>query len=458
MMKKVESHVFNTARWHNTCKVAEYGEGAYVYDSEGKCYLDAIGGTHVISIGHGVPEIAEAIAEQTRKLCFLHKAQFTCEPQEKLADTVVEMAPEEMDRVGFVTSGSTANEMAYQVALLYHQLRGKVRKSKIISRWHGYHGHTVATIGMSGSMFVKGSNLPICEALKFPRIQPPHCYQCPYGLTYPSCELACAKELARTIEQEKPDTVAAFIAEPIIGGAGSAIVPPPGYYETIRKICDFYDVLFISEEVLTGFGRTGKNFGIQHWKAIPDIITATKGLSSGYAPIGAVIVRQKVREIFDRATENIALSLFTYAGHPISCAVALAVLKYISKHNLIERCGTMGKYLKTQLQKLREREPLIGNVRGEGLLVGLEFVQNQDTHKPFPRSLHITETIMKTGLENGLILRGRFGTGTGLDGDHILISPPFIITESECDELVSKLELTLKQVKQSLNLVVCTQL
>ena len=157
----------------------------------------------------------------------------------------------------------------------------------------------------------------------------------------------------------------------------------------LEKFVIFTMFYLISEEVLTGFGRTGKKFGIQHWKAIPDIITATKGLSSGYAPIGAVIVRQKVREIFDRATENIALSLFTYAGHPISCAVALAVLKYISKHNLIERCGTMGKYLKTQLQKLREREPLIGNVRGEGLLVGLEFVQNQDTHKPFPRSLPI---------------------------------------------------------------------
>lgn len=452
-MKKAESHVFNTPRWHSTCRVAEYGEGVYVYDSEGRCYLDAIGGSHVISIGHGVAEVAEAIAEQTRKLCFLHKAQFTSEPQEKLADAIVDMAPEGMDRVGFVTSGSTANEMAYQVALLYHQLRGKPSKSKIISRWHGYHGHTVATIGMSGSMFVKGSSLPACELLRFPKIQPPHCYQCPLGLTYPNCQLACAKELARTIEQEKPDTVAAFIAEPIIGGAGSAIVPPPGYYETIREICDFYDVLFISEEVLTGFGRTGKNFAIQHWEAIPDIITATKGMSSGYAPIGAVIVRQNVREVFDNTKENLALSLFTYAGHPISCAAALAVINYIHKHNLIERSATMGKYLKTQLQKLSDREPLIGDVRGEGLLVGLEFVQNRDTHKPFPRSQHIVETIMKIGLDNGLILRGRPGTGTTLDGDHILLSPPFTIAQSECDELVSKLELTLKQVKQSLNLV-----
>ncbi|EPF22827.1 MAG: aminotransferase class III-fold pyridoxal phosphate-dependent enzyme [Microcystis aeruginosa Ma_MB_F_20061100_S19] len=451
-MKPEQSHVFNTTRWHNTCLMAESGKGIYVYDSEGKTYLDAIGGTHVISIGHGVTEVADAMAEQARQLCFIHKAQFTSEPQEKLANVVTTMAPEGMDRVGFVTSGSTANEMAFQIALYYHKLRGKASKYKIISRWHSYHGHTIATLAMTGSRFVRESLSPF-DLLNFPHIQAPHCYQCPYKLTYPSCELTCANELARIIEQEGVDTIAAFIAEPIIGGAGSAIVPPPGYYEKVREICDFYDILWISEEVITGFGRTGKNFGVDHWAAIPDIITATKALSSGYAPIGAVIVHQRVREVFDNATKNIPLSLFTYAGHPISCAAALAVQNYMAKHNLIERCAVMGKYLKHQLEKLAEREPIIGDVRGEGLLIGIEFVKNRDNHQPFSRSLGITEKIMQLGLENGLILRGRFGTGVGVDGDHILISPPFTITESQCDELVEKLELTFKQVKQSLKLV-----
>ncbi|MTJ29323.1 aspartate aminotransferase family protein [Aphanizomenon sp. UHCC 0183] len=451
-MNEKQSHVFNTPRWHKTCLMPTHGKGIYVYDSEGKSYLDAIGGTHVISIGHGVTEVADAIAEQSRQLCFIHKAQFTSEPQERLADVVTAMAPEGMDRVGFVASGSTANEMAFQVALYYHQLRGKPSKYKIISRWHSYHGHTIATLAMSGSRFVRNS-LPPFDLLNFPHIQAPHCYQCPYGLTYPSCQLACANELARTIEQEGPDTIAAFIAEPIIGGAGSAIVPPPGYYEKIREICDFYDILFISEEIITGFGRTGKNFGIDHWNVIPDMITATKALSSGYAPIGAVIIHKRVREIFDHATKNIPLSLFTYAGHPISCAAALAVQNYLAEHNLIEKCAVIGKYLKNELQKLAARESFIGDVRGEGLLIGIEFVQNRETHQPFSRSLGITEKIMQTGLKNGLILRGRFGTGTGVDGDHILISPPFIITEAQCDELVEKLELTFKEVKQSLNLV-----
>ncbi|HBE16228.1 MAG TPA: aspartate aminotransferase family protein [Cyanobacteria bacterium UBA11149] len=451
-MNQGKSHVLSTNSAPGSYLMAAYGEGIYLYDDKGKCYLDAIGGTHVISIGHGVAEIADAIAQQARQVCFVHKAQFTSQPQEDLADFVAEMAPTGMDAVGFVTGGSTGNEMAFQLATLYHQLRGKSRKYKIISRWHSYHGHTIATLGMSGSRFVRG-NLPPFDLLNFPHIQAPHCYQCPLNLAYPNCQLACANELAKIIEQEGADTIAAFMAEPIIGGAGSAIVPPPGYYEKIREICDFYDILFISEEIITGFGRTGKNFGIQHWEAIPDIITATKGLSSGYAPIGAVIFHQKMRETFAAATKKSPLSLFTYSGHPISCAAALAVQKYIAKHNLIEKCAVMGEYLKNELAKLALREPLIGDVRGKGLLLGLEFVQNRDTHQPFPRSLHIAENIMKIGLENGLILRARFGTGVGVDGDHLLLSPPFIITESQCDELVSKLELTIKQVKQSLNLL-----
>ena len=451
-MEQAESHVFYAAGWHKSYPVAEYGQGIYLYDSDGKQYLDAIGGTHVISIGHGVAEVADAIAEQARKLCFVHKAQFTSEAQERLADVVAAMAPEDMDRVAFVTGGSTANEIAFQIAQHYHRERGKPGKYKMIARWHSYHGRTIATVAMTGSLFVR-RDLPPFDLLNFPHIQAPHCYQCPYGLTYPSCQLACANELARTIEQEGPDTIAAFIAEPIIGGAGSAIVPPPGYYEKIREICDFYDILFISEEVITGFGRTGKNFGIQHWNAIPDIITATKGLSSGYAPIGAVILHKRVYETFTKSKRKGLPTFLTYSGHPISCAAALAVQKYILKHNLIEQCAAMGKYLKKELQKLADREPLIGDVRGEGLLLGLEFVKNRETHQPFERSLHISETVVQQGFKNGLILRGRFGTGIKVDGDHILISPPFIITESQCDEIVTRLELTIKQVRESLSLM-----
>ncbi len=450
-MKQTESHVFYAPSWHHDYKIAERGEGVYLYDSDGKRYLDGIGGTHTITIGHGVPEIADAMAAQARKLCFTHKVQFTNEPQEQLANVVAKMAPNEMEHVVFVTGGSTANEIALQIARYYFMEQGNTNKYKAIGRWHSYHGRTNAALSMSGSLFVRREDMAPYQ-LDFPHINPPHCYQCPFNLHYPNCELACATALAEKIEQEGADTIAAFIAEPIIGGAGSAIVPPPGYYEKIREICNLYNILFIAEEVVTGFGRTGKNFGIEHWNATPDLITTAKGLSSGYAPIGAVIIHQRIVDTFLNGNRAGIPTFLTYSGHPISCATALAVQNYIAKHNLIEQCAIMGKYLKQELQKLAEREVLIGDVRGEGLLIGIEFVQDRKTHKPFPRSKKLTETIIKTTFEQGLILRGRFGTGTGKDGDHILISPAFVITENECDELVTILGASIKQVVYSLKL------
>jgi len=445
------SHLFRVVDWTKSFLTADYGEGVYLYDTDGKRYLDAIGGTHVITVGYGVEEIADAIAEQARKACFVHKAHFTSEPQEHLATVVAEMSPPEMDaRVCFATGGSTANEVAIQMAQYYQVETGHPGRRKIIARWHSYHGRTIATLSLSGNLFVR-RNMPLSQ-LDFPHIQAPHCYQCPYQLSYPDCGLACANELATTIEQEGPDSVAAFIAEPIIGGAGSAIVPPPGYYEKIREICDFYQILFISEEVITGFGRTGKNFGIEHWNAVPDIITSSKTLSSGYAPIASISVHKKVWETFMGGKRSGIPTFMTYSGHPISCAAALAVQNYIAKHQLINRCEMMGKYLKEAIQKLAERESLIGDVRGKGLLIGVEFVQNRETHQPFPRATKLVGNIVQVALGQGLILRGQPGTGTSVDGDHILISPPFIINKAQCDELVEILASSIKQAKSMLNL------
>jgi len=286
--------------------------------------------------------------------------------------------------------------------------------------------------------------------MNFPHIQAPHCYQCPYQLTYPTCQLRCATDLALTIEQEGADTISAFIAEPIIGGAGSAIVPPSGYYEKIREICDAYDVLFIAEEVVTGFGRTGTYFGIEHWQATPDILTVAKGLSSGYAPIGAALVHQSIWDALVAGGKDHLPAWVTYSGHPISCATALAVQQYIEKHDLLQHCQSSGAYLKQALHKLAENEHLIGDIRGKGLLIGIEFVQDRESHQPYPRSQQLTEKIVRTAHQKGLILRGRFGTGTQKDGDHILLSPPFIISQAECDELVAILADTIQTVKQEI--------
>ena len=447
-----KSNVF-FRNWRRSYPLINRGEGVYLYDTEEKRYLDAIGGMFVVTIGYGVTEVAEAIAGQAQKLCFLNNVRFTNEPQELLASKLIEKAPTGMDRVFFVTSGSGANEVSFQIARIYHRERGKSSKYRFIAQWHNYYGYSVAAISMSGDFNTRRTLGVEPYALKFPHIQAPHCYHCPFGVTYPSCQLTCANELALTIEREGPDTIAAFIATPIIGGTGGAIVPPPGYFERIREICDFYDILFIADEVITGLGRLGKNFGIEHWDVIPDIITLGKTLGSGYASIGAVMMQKHIWDTFVNSEIPGTPLGFTYSGHPTSCAGALAVQNYLAKHNLIERAEVMGNYLKGELKKLADREALIGDVRGRGLFLGVELVQDRKTRKPFPRSTKLQEKIVKEALEQGVVIAGRIGTALGIDGDHISICPPLIITESECDEIVAALEASIKQVKKSLDLV-----
>lgn len=425
--------------------IADCGDGIYIIDADGNRYLDGIGGTHVNGIGYGVSAVAEAMAAQAQKLNFVHKVVFTTDVQERLAEKVIALAPEGMTKVSFVTGGSVGNELAMQIARYYHLARGNDGKHKVISRWHSYHGRTMTALAVSGSLFVQGDKMSPYAGHN-PRIQTPHCYKFPRS----PHETSYADELERVIIQEGAHTVSAFIAEPIGGGASSALVPPPGYYERVREICDKYDVLFIAEEVVTGFGRTGKPFGIQHWDCVPDMIVATKGLSSGYAPIGAIIIHGKIWETFVETNTMAIPAWVTYSGHPISCAAALAVQEYIEEHNLIERSAEMGDYLKAQLVALAEREPIIGDVRGKGLLIGIEFVQNRETRQSFPRSYKLIEKVVNTALKNGLIIRGRPGNGVTDEGDHMLLSPPFIITHDECDQLVAILEKTLQQVKQQL--------
>lgn len=439
-MDEVSDHVF-VDKWRQPYPIIERGEGVYVYDTTGQRYLDGIGGIHVVSIGHGVVEIANAIVEQARKIAFVNSRQFTNEPQQRLAARIIATAPLGMTRVYFVSGGSEANEIALQIAHQYHVERGHPEKHRVIGRWQSYHGSTVATISMGGHLIHRRRMMPYL--LDFPHIQPPHCFHCPFNLTHPNCMLICAKELGRVIEQEKPHTIAAFIAEPIIGTTGGAIVPPPGYYEAIRETCDRYNVLFIADEIITGFGRTGRNFGIEHWEAVPDIMTSSKSLSSGYTPIGAVIVHERIWETLRDGKRNSRSLRLTYSGNPVSCAAALAVQEYISRHNLVKRCAYIGRYLKCKLEKLAERLPMIGSVRGKGLLLAIELVQDRNTRAPFPRSMCLQEKIVQVALEHGLILVGGTGTGTSLDGDHILITPPFVISEDECNELITVLEASL---------------
>jgi len=426
--------------------VIKHGNGVYVYDENGKKYLDGIGGIHVVSIGHGVNEIAEAVAKQMKSIAFVNRRLFLNEPALKLASFVVNMATSNMSNVYFVSGGSESNEMAYQIMYQYHRKKGNNGKRRVVGRWHSYHGFTIATESMGGHLRHR-RKLPYL--LDFPHIQPPHCYRCPYNLKFPSCALKCATELRTLIEQEGPDTIGAFIAEPIIGSTGGAITPPTGYYQVIREICDEYDILFIADEVITGFGRTGANFGINWWDTEPDIITSGKGLSSGYAPIGSVIVSEKVNQVLKQGDEKVALRL-TYSSNPIACATALAVQKYIQQNNLLQNCVAMGAYLKNKLNLLAKKTSCIGDVRGEGLLLAIELVSEKETKLPFPRKLKIQERIVREALNMGLVLVGGTGTGNSLEGDHLLITPPFTISETECDQLIEILGLAITRVLKTL--------
>jgi adenosylmethionine-8-amino-7-oxononanoate aminotransferase len=413
------------------------GQGVWLWDADGRRYLDGIGGIHVVSIGHGVAEVGEAMARQASRVAFAFNTHFTTEPQERLAERVVAMAPPGLTRAYFVSGGSEATEVALQFARQYHLARGRPSKWRAIGRWHSYHGSSVGAMSVTGHSGRRRDYAPYL--LDFPHIAPPCGRSCRLGRAEPSACLACADELAVTIEREGADTIAAFFAEPIVGTTAGALVPPPGYYERVREICDRYDVLFVADEVITGFGRTGRTFGIEHWRATPDLITSAKGLSSGYAPIGAVVVHGRVAEALAQGRPDGYFVGYTYSGNPVSCAAALAVQDYLARHRLIERCARIGGYLRARLETLR-RHRHVGEVRGRGLLLGLDLVADQATAAPSPRAARLQERVVAAALERGLALIGGTGRGYGPDGDHLLVTPPFVITEAECDQLVDALD------------------
>ncbi|HSD51914.1 MAG TPA: aminotransferase class III-fold pyridoxal phosphate-dependent enzyme [Candidatus Methylomirabilis sp.] len=426
-----------------TYPVITRGKGVYLYDREGREYLDAVGGIAVVNVGHGVPEIIAAMTEQAQRVAFVSGGAFANEPAQALAEELVTWAPAGMGHVLLLAGGSEATESAMKLARQYHLERGKAGKYRVISRWISYHGNTIGALSMSGRTAWRREFVPYLQ--HFPKIHPPYCYRCPYGKTYPSCQVACADDLESVITLEGPDSIAAFIAEPVIGTSAAGVTPPPEYYPRIREICDKYDVLFIADEVITGIGRTGKNFGIEHWGVVPDLITTAKALSSGYAPLAAVILHDRVYDAIARGSGRTTQG-FTYSGHPVSAAVGLAVLKYLKAHDLVANAGRIGRILLERLDSLK-RFPIVGDVRGLGLFLGVEFVADQATKRPFPHTTGVTRRIVEATLEQGVVVvSGMSGMIDGIAGDHIQISPPYIFTEAHVEQLVRALEIAIQKV------------
>jgi adenosylmethionine-8-amino-7-oxononanoate aminotransferase len=421
------------------------GSGIYIYDENGKKYIDGSSGAVTASIGHGVKEIVKAMHEQSNKLSFVYRSQFTSDPAEDLALKLNELVgAKEPFWSFFVNSGSEATETAMKIAIQHWQEKGDFKKNKILSRWMSYHGITIGALSMSGHVHRRERFTPLLE--DYPNVSAPYCYRCPINQTFPDCGMFCANELERAINRIGSNQIAAFIAEPIVGAAGGVIIPPEGYYQRIKRICDDYNILLIADEVMTGMGRTGKMFGIDHWGVKPDIFALGKGMSAGYTPIAATLASEKVIEPILNGSKSI-MSGHTYSANPQSAAIALAVIQYIEKHDLVDKSYKSGQYLLKKLQKLADKYLMIGDIRGKGLMIGVEFVANKQTKEPFPSNMGITNKVIKKAKEKGLLLYPAAAGEDGRVGDAIMIAPPLTIKEREMNRLVTIFDHTLQDIQ-----------
>ena len=309
-----------------------------------------------------------------------------------------------------------------------------------------YHGNSLGAASLSGGVQRRNKFDPLL--VPFPHIEPCYCYRCPFHLEYPSCEVLCASKLEETILREGPESVAAFIAEPIVGATAGCLIPPPEYFREIREICDRYDVLMIADEVMTGFGRTGRNFCMEHWDVEPDMMTVAKGITSGYAPMGALIVRESLMAPVEPRVTDFG-SILTYSYHPVAAAVACSVIDILEREQLVERSRFVGEYLMDQLKPLAEHR-LVGDIRGLGLFAGLELVRDRETRQPFEASDRAAEIVLNACRRRGVAFYSGHGMADGIRGDHIMIAPPFIITEKEIDEIVAVLATGLDEAAETL--------
>ncbi len=442
-----DDHVFYRSQ-RKKLPVIKYGKGIYLYDNEGRRYIDGSSGALISNIGHCVTPIIEAMKKQAEQIEYVHGTMFKSEKAIELAKCIIDMCPGDLEKVYLVSGGSEAIETAMKMARSYQLARGKNQKSIIISRWQSYHGATIGALSMSGRTMSRKLYQPYM--LNFPHISPAYCYRCPYGEQPEHCNYQCAWELESIINQIGPEYIAAFIAEPIVGATLTAASPPPQYFFIIKKICEKYDILFIADEVMTGFGRTGKNFAIEHWNVVPDILVSGKGLGAGYYPIGAVICTKKVFNAFQEILGKFVHG-FTYQGNPLAAATAVSVLNFIRENKLVEYVAQAGEYLIKRLCEFYQFD-IVGDVRGKGFMAGIELVRDKKTKSPFSPQEEITKRVAEAAWKRGLIIYPDESNGQvgGVAGDGFLVAPPFISTQEDIDEIVAILGDSLGEVSQKI--------
>jgi adenosylmethionine-8-amino-7-oxononanoate aminotransferase len=421
------------------------GKGVFVTDDTGKEYLDAVAGIGVVALGYGRDDLVEALAEQARRLPFAQSMRFENEAAERLATRLSAFAPPGLSWSFFSNGGSEALDSAVKLVRQYWLDRGQPEKWKVIGRRPGFHGNTLMALSVGYHAGRRARYLPYITDL--PHLPAPWIYRCPNGddPDGPYCDDCSGRSLAALIEAEGPETVAAFIAEPLIGAAAPAVTPPPGYYQTIRETCDRYDVLFISDEVMTGIGRTGRNFGIQHWDVVPDLMLFAKGISAGYAPLAGVMAHDRVIEVI-RGGSGRYENTFTWGGNPMACAVGAATLEAIVREEVVPGVADIEPELFGQLEQLR-RHSIVGDIRGKGLMAGIEFVQ-PGTRAPFPADVGVTARIDQATRDAGLLVYPCAGIIDGTLGDSVLMVPPLVISRDEIGLLVDRLDAALDRVSR----------
>jgi len=421
--------------------------GMYMWDTSGKRYLDGSSGAMVSNIGHSNPVVLAAMRAQMDKSTFGYRLHFQAAPAEALAEKTAGLAPAGLEKVFFVSGGSEAVESAIKLARQYALTQNEAQRWKIISRYPSYHGCTLGALALTGYAPMTAPFDPMMQSM--PKIPAPRAYLDGLDPNDPATGRHYADMLEEKILREGPETVLAFIVEPIGGASTGALVPPVGYMERIRQICDQYGVLLIYDEVMTGGGRTGRFFGGDHWQAVPDIITISKGFGGGYVPLGAMIARDDMVEtVLDKGG---FVHGFTYAGNPLACAAGMAVIDEIERHDLTRNAARMGEVLKSRLSGLMARYPFIGDVRGKGLLLAFELVSDRTSMAPLPKKLNAFSRLVDIAYDKGLIIYSRRTRG-GYDGDHFLVCPPMIITQEGIGEIMTGLTASLDQFATEANL------
>jgi hypothetical protein len=419
------------------------GEGCWLYDDTGRGYLDACGGAYVACLGHGLPEVVEAVAQQIRRVGYVSGLSFTNEPAEALAEEMATLAQGDLSLFYFLSSGSDAVEAALKLARQYWVERGRPEKDTIVALTPGYHGNTMLTLAAGAREHYKKYFRP--WLIEVPRVPAPYAYRCPCRGKDSACPRCSGRALEETLLRIGPGKVAAFIAEPVGGSSTGADVPRADYWSTVREICDRHEVLWIADEVLVGAGRTGTWSALEPYGVVPDIQVMGKGISAGYAPLASVAAPRRIVDVLAAGPQAL-LHAQTFSHTPMICAAGVAAIRYIRQHDLIARCATMGQLLHHKLQALREF-PFVGDIRGRGLLAGIEFVADTMTRAPFPRSARFAERFTAAAQRAGLMVWPNTGHADGENGDLVVLAPPFIISEAELDEMVVRFRSALVEVQ-----------